>query len=83
MIILASKEKLIEFLREEVNHWEKVGGGANMDAFDFDPKETDPQLLQEHGYYTNRDAWLAGVRIKALSTFIQEIDSLPEFTKKR
>ncbi len=82
MIVLASKEKLLAFLREEVNHWEKVGGGANIDAFDFDPKETDPLLLEQHGYYTNRDAWLAGVRIKALSEFIQEIESLPEFTKK-
>lgn len=83
MIVLASRDKLLSFLREEVNYWEKIGGGPNMEAFEFDPKHTDPTLLQEAGYYANRDTWLAGARIKALSDFIREIESLPEYTKRR
>jgi len=82
MIVLASKDNILEFLLTEVRCWEKVGGGPNLDAFDFDPEQTDPKLLEELGYYHNKEAWLAGIRIKALWDFIREIESLPPYVKK-
>lgn len=79
MIVLASREKILEFLEEEVKCWESVGGGPNLNAFIFDPTTTDPQILHEAGYYTNREAWLSGVQIKRLKAFIQEIQDLPQY----
>ena len=81
MIILTSKEKLQAFLEEEIKCWESVGGGPNLNAFSFDPKNTDPAVLRELGYYDNRDSWIAGARIKQLVELINELESLPQYKK--
>lgn len=66
MIIYYSQEELLQFINEEIRAWEKIGGGPNINAFVFDPKEVDPKKLHELGYYDSIDAWVAGVRIQAL-----------------
>jgi hypothetical protein len=60
MLIVISKEQLAVILEEEIKCWESVSGGPNLNAFSFDPKETDPKVLKELGYYTNRESWIAG-----------------------
>lgn len=75
MIISVSKEELIGVILEEMKAWESVGGGPNYQAFDFDPKDVDVDVLNELGYYTNREAWIAGVRIKHLNTYLSEIQA--------
>jgi hypothetical protein len=82
MLIVASKEQIQYFLEEEIKCWETVGGGPNLNAFDFDPKITDPQVLKQLGYYENRESWLAGARIKALRAYIQALNTLPEYKGK-
>ena len=81
MLVLFSKEKLQQFLHEEIKCWESVGGGPNINAFSFDPKSTDPATLRELGYYDNRESWIAGARIKQLNEFIQELETLPQYKK--
>lgn len=73
MIIYYSQEELVKFIKAEIRAWEAVGGGPNVYAFEFDPKETDPKKLQELGYYDNPDAWVAGARIKALQELLQNV----------
>ena len=51
MLIVISKEQLAVILEEEIKCWESVSGGPNLNAFSFDPKTTDPQLLKQLGYY--------------------------------
>jgi hypothetical protein len=80
MLVVFSKEKLQALLEEEIKCWESVSGGPNLNAFSFDPKTTDPQQLKELGYYEDREAWIAGARIKDLRAFIAELDELPQFT---
>lgn len=82
MLVVISKEKLQVLLQDEIRSWENVGGGPNIDAFTFDPKETDPKLLKTLGYYENRESWLAGARIKELRAYIDELNQLPQFTGK-
>lgn len=81
MLVLFSKEKLQQFLQEEIKCWESVGGGPNLNAFSFDPKTTDPTLLHKLGFYENRESWIAGVRIKELYALIQELEDLPQYKK--
>lgn len=80
MLVVISKEQYVALLQDEIKSWECVGGGPNLDAFDFDPRETDPRLLMDLGYYDNREAWIAGVRIKELRRCIDELNALPQFT---
>ena len=75
MLIAVSKEDLIRVLKQEIKCWESIGGGPNYDAFPFRPKEVDPNKLRELGYYDNKDAWVAGVRLKALKEYLQTIES--------
>jgi hypothetical protein len=82
MIILTSKEKLQAFLEEEIKCWESVGGGPNLNAFSFDPKTVDPQVLHDLGYYENRESWLAGARIKELRALILELEEHPQYMGK-
>lgn len=82
MLVVFSKEKIQAFLLDEIKCWEQIGGGPNVDAFSFDPKTTDPQLLKQHGYYDNRDAWIAGARIKDIRDMIDELDTLPMYKGK-
>ena len=81
MLVLFSKEKLQQFLQEEIKCWESVGGGPNINAFSFDPKTTDPTILRELGYYDNRESWIAGARIKELGDLIRELENLPQYKK--
>ena len=53
-----------------------MGGGQNLRAFEFDPKTVDTEMLHQLGYYTNRESWIAGVRIKRLNEYLTEIQSL-------
>jgi hypothetical protein len=82
MIVYCSKEELIKFIRSEIKAWEKIGGGPNLDAYEFDPKEIDPKVLHELGYYDNVDAWVAGARMKVLSEFLAKVESWPMATKQ-
>lgn len=72
MVILIKYEELKELLQADLEAWMEVGGGPNMDAFEFDPNLVDLSILDSKGYYTNRDAWIAGVRIKKLQKYIQD-----------
>ena len=74
MLITISKEALLDKLRLQVIAWRSVGGGANPDAYQFNPATTDPSDLKRLGFYDNKDAWVAGVQIKALEQLIQELD---------
>lgn len=73
MLIYYSREDLVDFIKAELKAWESVGGGPNINAFEFDPKETDPKLLHELGYYDNIDSWIAGARIKALTELMDKV----------
>lgn len=77
MLVTVSRDKLIALLKQEIKAWESVGGGPNPNAFSFDPKETDPKVLRELGYYDNREAWIAGARIKDLAEYMTELEGLP------
>jgi hypothetical protein len=83
MIVNVSKEQLISFLKQEIKAWEVVGGGPNIMAFEFNPETVSIELITQLGYYDNREAWIAGVRIKALQQKILEIEQAPESTKKQ
>ena len=77
MIIGISKENLAALLGAQVQAWRSVGGGANPDAYAFDPTTTPPSELKQLGFYDNRDAWVAGVQIKVLEGYIESLDDLP------
>jgi len=75
VIISVSKEELMGFLLQEIRAWECVGGGPNLQAFEFDPKTVDTEVLHQLGYYTNREAWIAGARIKRINEYLAEIQT--------
>lgn len=72
MVVLVKYEELKELLETSLEAWMEVGGGPNMDAFEFDPNLVDLSLLDSKGYYVNRDAWIAGVQVKKLLKYINE-----------
>lgn len=82
MLIYYSKEDLIKFIKAELKAWEKVGGGPNLFAFEFDPKTTDPKQLRELGYFDNVDSWIAGARIKALMELLNQVENTDTIAKK-
>lgn len=75
MIVSVSKEELTALLLREIKAWESVGGGPNLQAFEFDPKTVDKEVLDQLGYYKNRESWIAGVRIKDLVEYLKEIQN--------
>ena len=75
MIISVSKEELTALLLKEIKAWESVGGGPNLQAFEFDPKTADKEVLDQLGYYKNRESWIAGVRIKELVEYLKEVQN--------
>jgi len=77
MIVLIQKEQLLNFLKIEQKAWELVGGGPNLNAFDFDPETVDHSEIERLGYYDNREAWIAGVRIKKIVEYMREIEESP------
>lgn len=82
MLVVISRDQLVHFLEEEIKCWENVGGGPNINAFNFDPETTDPKVLKELGYYDNRESWIAGARIKQIREYIHELEQIPQFTGK-
>lgn len=72
MVIIVEYEKLKELIEANLEAWLEIGGGPNLDAFEFDPNLVDLSVLDAKGYYTNRDAWIAGVQIKKLQKYLDE-----------
>lgn len=72
MVIVVRVEDLKELLNGEIEAWQSLAGGANLDAFDFDPKTVDPKELKKKGYYKNREAWIGGVRVKKIHQFLEQ-----------
>ncbi len=72
MVIVIRLEDIKKLLQEEIEAWESLAGGPNLDAFQFDPKTVDPKELKKKGYYKNREAWVGGVRVKQLKQFLQD-----------
>ena len=82
MLVVTSKDGLIILLEEEIKCWESIGSGPNLNAFSFNPEETDPKVLKELGYYSDRESWIAGARIKRLREYIDELNRLPQYNGK-
>ena len=82
MIIYYSQDELIQFIRAEIKAWESIGGGPNLNAFEYSPKETDPKILHELGYYDNIDSWVAGARLKALNELLIRVQQATTPIKK-
>jgi len=77
MLIAINKEDLISTLETQIKNWEEIGGGANYEAYEFDPKKVGKQELIDLGFYENRDSWIAGVQIKKLKDYLNEIKQTP------
>ena len=77
MLIAINKEDLITTLETQIKNWEEIGGGANYEAYEFDPKKVGKQELIDLGFYENRDSWIAGVQIKKLKEYLNEIKQTP------
>jgi hypothetical protein len=77
MLRVVPHEDLIKMLNDQLTCWYAVGGGPIMEAFEFDPQTVDLQLLKQLGYYSNRDAWIAGVQVKKIHQFLKQIESYP------
>lgn len=69
-LIIIDKDLLEKFLIEEASSWMEIGGGPNMDAYEFDPKTVSKEQLKKDGFYDNYDAWIAGTRVKKIEEFI-------------
>jgi len=79
MLIIINKEDIVSILQEQISSWEDIGGGPIYDAFEFDPRKISPQELKALGYYENRDAWIAGVQIKKLKQYLEEVQAANQF----
>lgn len=82
MLIVVVKEELLDLISDEIEYWSMACGKPNLDAFDFNPKEVDHQQLIKLGYYNNREAWIAGVRIKALKKYLAQLTLIEQHTVK-
>jgi hypothetical protein len=69
-LIIIDRGELEKLLVEEASSWMEIGGGPNMNAYEFDPKTVDKKQLEIDGFYSNYDAWIAGTRVKRLEAFI-------------
>ena len=77
-IILITKEDLVKLLEDEIEAWDNIGGGPNLNAFSFEPEKVDMAHIRDLGYYANRDSWIAGVRIKRVKEYLETIkEALP------
>ncbi len=76
MLINVSQDYIRDFILDEIKAWEDVCGTPNLHAFEFDPLEPDIEdKLTELGFYENRIAWTAGIRIKKLYEYLEDIES--------
>jgi hypothetical protein len=73
LLIAVNKEELEAFIESQISCWEEIGGGANYEAYEFNPKKVDKQQLVDLGFYENRDSWIAGAQIKKLQEYLIEI----------
>ena len=77
MLINVSQDYIRDFILDEIKAWEEVCGGTpNLFAFEFNP--LDPKIedkLEELGFYEDRIAWTAGIRIKELYEYLEDIES--------
>ena len=80
MLINVSQDYIRNFIHDEIKAWESVCNGTpNLLAFEFDALEPDIEdKLTELGFYENRIAWTAGIRIKKLYAYLEEIESRGE-----
>lgn len=72
MVVVVRVEDLQKLLKDELEAWQSLAGGPNLDAFEFDPKNVDHKLLKSKGYYKNREAWVGGVRVKEIQDFLDK-----------
>lgn len=77
MLVIVDKEELEKLLKDEIECWRAVGGILNPHAYEFDPLNTDPKKLEELGYYTDRESWIASARVNTLERFLKDLDSHP------
>ena len=78
MLITIDKDILVSVLEDQIKNWEEIGGGANYDAFEFDPKKVNKQQLSDLGFYQNRDSWIAGVQIQKAQQYLNQIIETPK-----
>lgn len=72
MVIVVRVEDLKKLINDEIEAWQSLAGGPNLDAFEFDPKTVDSKELKTKGYYKNRESWVGGVRVNKLKQFLEE-----------
>lgn len=72
MVIVVRVEDLQKLLLDEIEAWQSLAGGANLNAYEFDPKTADIKDLKKKGYYKNRESWIGGVRVSALEQFLKQ-----------
>jgi hypothetical protein len=77
MLITLPKEELEKLLQEEIQCWHAVGGVLNPHAYEFDPLSADPKQLEELGYYSDRESWIASARVKTLEQFLKDLHTYP------
>ncbi len=70
MVIVVRVEDIQKLIKEEIEAWESLAGGPNLDAYDFNPKNVDPKDLKKKGYYKNRESWIGGARVNKLREFL-------------
>lgn len=72
MLITVDLDELSNLLYSNLNAWQQVGGGANMMAFEFDPRTTRPEKIAKSGYFQSPDAWRAGIQMKKIIKFLDK-----------
>lgn len=72
MVIVVRAEDLEKLIADEIEAWQSLAGGPNLDAYEFDPKTVDNIDLKKKGYYKNRESWIGGVRVNALKLFLEQ-----------
>tara|TARA_R110001632_G_scaffold35283_4_gene89078 strand:- start:360 stop:605 length:246 start_codon:yes stop_codon:yes gene_type:complete len=77
MLINVSKPFIQNFLLDEIKAWKDVCNGVpNFHAFKFNPLEPGiEEKLTELGFYEDRVAWTAGIRLQELYAYLEEIES--------
>jgi hypothetical protein len=82
MLIYCSKEQLTKFIQEEIRVWKELHPIQNLNAYEFDPAETDPKVLEQVGYFNNPEGWVAAIRVAKLYKLLEEIENSPPVTKQ-
>ena len=72
MVLIIREEDIKKLLSGELEAWQSLAGGPNLDSYEFDPKTVDSKDLKKKGYYKNREAWVGGVRVKEIKRFLEE-----------